>query len=70
MMKRTLGLSRALSEQTDNRRSKARGRNVIRLGSHDFPAGQVFIIPIRFMIYELCSSVKTFADIIIFPRLR
>ena len=53
----------------DKKTMKAREQKIIRLGSHDFPPGQVFIIPIRFMMYELFSFVKTFADIIIFPRL-
>ena len=41
MMKRTLSLSRALNEQTNEKQSKARIRKAIRLGSHDFPAGPV-----------------------------
>jgi hypothetical protein len=38
MMKRTLGPSRALSEQANKRTRK---RKVIRLGFHDFPPGPV-----------------------------
>ena len=66
MMKRTLVLSRALSEQTDKSRSNARGRKFICLGSHFFPLGLVFFDSIRLRVFEWCSSVKTFVDINIF----
>ena len=53
MMKRTLGLSRALSEQADERTRIASRRQVIRLGPHNFPAGPVSSVDIfvgRFVI--------------------
>ena len=57
MIKRTLSLSLALSEQMDKKARKASERKTIRLGTHDFPPGPVSpedIIVGRFVVGDLC----------------
>ena len=56
MIKRTLSLSLALSEQMDKKVRKASERKIILLGSHDFPPGPVSPVNIivgRFVVGDL-----------------
>ena len=56
MIKRTLSLSLALSEQMDKKARKASERKTIRLGTHDFPAGPVSPVDIivgRFIVGDM-----------------
>ena len=56
MIKRTLSLSLALSEQMDKKARKVSERKTIRLGTHDFPAGPVSPVDIivgRFIVGDM-----------------